>query len=216
MIENTYELFQKGGAVMYVLFALSVYVLTIIIYKIIQFLSIRESSNLDVEEVLEKIDEKKFNEALSIATSAKGSVGRVLEAAFKSIYVDGLSPESAKEEISRTGLKQIKIYEAKLPSLEMCANIAPLLGLLGTVTGIIKTFYSIETAGSKVDPALLAGGIWEALITTATGLVIAIPALAAYYIFDSKVDKVKTAMKDVAVRILTQSERILAEVNKKD
>ena len=67
---------------------------------------------------------------------------------------------------------------------------------------MINAFANLESAGSKVDPALLAGGIWEALLTTAFGLVIAIPALAAYYMLEGRVDTVRAAMKDSVTRVI--------------
>ena len=84
----------------------------------------------------------------------------------------------------------------------MIANLSPLLGLLGTVMGMIGAFAQLEGAGTKVDPALLAGGIWEALLTTAFGLSVAIPSLAAYYILEGQVDNVRANMKDAATRVL--------------
>src|SRR5262249_11558859 len=89
-----------------------------------------------------------------------------------------------------------------LRSLEMTAAIAPLMGLLGTVCGLIRSFSKIGEAGSKVDPTMLAGGIWEALLTTAGGLAVAIPALGAHYILDGIIEKVRASMKDVSVQIL--------------
>src|SRR5262249_28066281 len=80
--------------------------------------------------------------------------------------------------------------------------IAPLLGLLGTVSGMVKAFAKLELAGSRVDPAMLAGGIWEALLATVAGLTIAIPAMAAHYIFEGKVDRIRADMKDAAVRVI--------------
>ncbi|MFP6717413.1 MAG: MotA/TolQ/ExbB proton channel family protein, partial [Alphaproteobacteria bacterium] len=82
------------------------------------------------------------------------------------------------------------------------ANLSPLLGLLGTVLGMIKAFARLESAGTKVDPAILAGGIWEALLTTAFGLSVAIPALAAFYILEGQVENVRAQMKDATIRVL--------------
>ena len=86
--------------------------------------------------------------------------------------------------------------------LEVIASLSPLLGLLGTVLGMIKAFVRLESAGTKVDPAILAGGIWEALLTTAFGLSVAIPALAAFYILEGQVENVRAQMKDASIRVL--------------
>ena len=87
----------------------------------------------------------------------------------------------------------------------MVANLSPLLGLLGTVTGMVKVFAGISQTGSGVDPALLAGGIWEALLTTVAGLAVAIPALAAHYILESKIDGIRAMLKDTAMSIMARS-----------
>ena len=86
--------------------------------------------------------------------------------------------------------------------LEMVSNVAPLLGLLGTVIGMVTAFSRLEGAGSRVDPSLLAGGIWEALLTTVGGLVVAIPAVVAYYIFDGLIERVRGVMKDTSIQIM--------------
>ena len=76
-------------------------------------------------------------------------------------------------------------------------------GLFGTVLGMIKAFLNLEKAGSQIDPALLAGGIWEALLTTAFGLAIAIPALAAYHLFENKISQTKNMIGDSIIRVNT-------------
>ena len=98
----------------------------------------------------------------------------------------------------------------------MTAMIAPLMGLLGTVVGMINSFSKLSSAGTRVDPSILAGGIWEALLTTAGGLSVAIPALGAHYILDGVIEKMRATMKDVSVQILSledefrKNERLLA------
>ena len=85
--------------------------------------------------------------------------------------------------------------------LELIATIAPLLGLLGTVLGMIAAFQALQAAGSRADPAILAGGIWEALLTTAAGMAVAIPASMALTWFESVVDRLRLEMEDFATRI---------------
>ena len=74
-----------------------------------------------------------------------------------------------------------------MPTLEVIAQVSPLIGLLGTVIGMIDSFNELELGGSLVDPSILAGGIWTALLTTAMGLIVAIPALISHYFFDRKI-----------------------------
>jgi hypothetical protein len=109
---------------------------------------------------------------------------------------------SREAEISRVGSADIRYLETHMRGLEMISNVAPLLGLLGTVMGMVEAFSRLEGAGTRVDPAMLAGGIWEALLTTIGGLVVAIPAVAAYYIFDSIIERVRGSMKEVSLQIM--------------
>jgi biopolymer transport protein ExbB len=113
-----------------------------------------------------------------------------------------LPPADIEAEVSRVGSAEIRNLESWLRGLSGIAHLSPLLGLLGTVMGMITAFIRLEEAGSKVNPSILAGGIWEALLTTAFGLIIAIPAMAAFYYLEGEVDRVRAAMKDVSVRVL--------------
>ena len=89
-----------------------------------------------------------------------------------------------------------------LRGLGIIGHISPLLGLLGTVAGMIEAFITIEELGGRVDASVLAGGIWEALITTAFGLSVAIPAIVFYHYFEGRVDDIAAQMKDAASEIL--------------
>ena len=83
--------------------------------------------------------------------------------------------------------KEIEKSQKLMPTLEIIARVSPLIGLLGTVIGMIDSFNELELGGSLVDPSILAGGIWTALLTTAMGLIVAIPALISHYFFDRKI-----------------------------
>jgi biopolymer transport protein ExbB len=103
-----------------------------------------------------------------------------------------------KEAIENAGSQEISKLEKGLPVLATVAGIAPLLGFLGTVTGMIAAFMTIQDLQGQANPADLAGGIWEALITTAFGLIVGIPALAFYNYFLSAVKKTVGEMETVA------------------
>ena len=83
--------------------------------------------------------------------------------------------------------KETEKMQRFMPTLEIIAQVSPLIGLLGTVIGMIDSFNELELGGSLVDPSILAGGIWTALLTTAMGLIVAIPALISHYFFDRKI-----------------------------
>ena len=119
------------------------------------------------------------------------------------------SPESpadealVREEMQRVGARELESLRSHLRVLEVIGTLSPLLGLFGTVLGMIEAFRRLEEAGSRVDPAILSGGIWEALLTTAIGLAVAIPAVAALNWLERKVERLRHDMEDCATRLFT-------------
>ncbi len=191
------DLIFKGGPVMLILLGLSIISLTIILIKLIQFLKSDLHKINKIEPALKLISQNKITEAKKI-------LNNILHPASKIILVmldsKNLSEEDTEDQISVEGEKELRNLEFLLKPLEVISNIAPLLGLLGTVIGMINAFSKLEDAGSRVDPAILAGGIWEALLTTAFGLIVAIPALAAFYWLDGRVDKTREEMRHIAIK----------------
>ena len=112
-----------------------------------------------------------------------------------------LDTDAAQSETERVARNLLAKARGGLRPLELIATIAPLLGLLGTVLGMIAAFQALQAAGSRADPAILAGGIWEALLTTAAGMAVAIPASMALTWFESVVDRLRIEMEDFATRI---------------
>lgn len=196
-------IFNKGGFMMYGLAVLSIYAVSVVIFKVVQF---RKANVLDrsfIEPALREIKQGDRVRATRILAGIKGPVARIMRVTFECVANREMSQKSKEAEITRVGSGDIRYLESHLRGLEMTANIAPLMGLLGTVIGMIGSFSKLSLSGTRVDPTLLAGGIWEALLTTAGGLAVAIPALAAHYILDGVIEKVRTTMKDVSVQILS-------------
>jgi len=98
---------------------------------------------------------------------------------------------------------QLDNLRSGLRPLALIANISPLIGLLGTVLGMINAFQALQNAGNKVDPTILSGGIWVALLTTAAGLIIAIPAAAAHNWMEGVIYRAQRAMEDAVTRVFT-------------
>jgi biopolymer transport protein ExbB len=107
------------------------------------------------------------------------------------IYYDYIQAPIAQrnEALRREGIRHLEFLSARIRLLAAIAQVSPLLGLLGTVTGLVAAFQSIETLGGRIQPTDLAGGIWEALITTVAGLSIGIPCLLAQQFFQAQIDK---------------------------
>ena len=191
------KLILKGGPVMIILLIMSIISLAIILLKIYQFFKSDIYNSNKVIPIFKLLKDNKIVQAQELLNTIIHPSSEII---LSIIDNKQLSNEDRENEVSIIGEKQIRNLEFLLKPLELIANIAPLLGLLGTVIGMITAFSKLENAGSRVDPAILAGGIWEALLTTAFGLIVAIPALGAFYWLDGKVDKVREDMRHAAIK----------------
>ncbi len=187
---------------MYVLLLLSILATAIVLLKGYHFFQARLRQTDFIDRAIERLEQGDVNGALDLLHPLRHPVARVMERAIRFGRDPRYTTADTEAEISRVGSAEIRALESWLRALSSIAHLSPLLGLLGTVTGMIDAFMNLETAGSRIDPALLSGGIWEALLTTAFGLTVAIPAMAAFYYFEGEVDQVRAEMKDAAVRIL--------------
>ena len=200
---NNLDLIEKGGPVMFILLGFSIFAFAIIFIKLIQFFSAALSSTNKIEKILSKLNGRNAKKLLVEIQEIKNPMARIIEVVILTKSDRRFDKESREAEISRIISIEIRNLENYLGGLEVVASISPLLGLFGTVLGMIKAFLNLEKAGSQIDPALLAGGIWEALLTTAFGLAIAIPALAAYHLFENKISNTRDKINDAVVRTNT-------------
>lgn len=188
---------------MWVLFILSVSAVAIAFAKLYQFRVSDLGELKKLPEVISKARGGDFKGARDILSQSPSPVARVAESALSAVATPGLTIESINAEVQRVGTQEIRNIESWLRPLASISQLAPLIGLLGTIFGMITSFQAMETATS-VNPALLAGGIWEALLTTAFGLLIAIPCMAMYHYLEGEVDKVKAYMRSAATQLLVQ------------
>lgn len=195
------ELLALGGPVMYVLLAMSVLATALILVKLMQFAVSGMRRVRFVEPVFERLDEHDYEGAESVLAGKRNPVARVMVAGLRAAR-SGHKPADVDAEISRVGSAEIRNLESYLRGLSAIGHLSPLLGLLGTVFGMIQAFIQVQDAGSRVDPSMLAGGIWEALLTTAFGLTIAIPVMAAFYFLEGEVDRLRARMKDASTRLM--------------
>jgi len=196
-------LFAYGGPVLYVLAAVSVIALTIVIAKLMQFAVASVGRRGFIKPCLELWDGGARAEVVNVLQRERGPVAAVMFATARSLVHGSLPPDLAREETDRVAQAQLIGLRSGLRGLEMIVQIAPLLGLLGTVIGMIGAFRALQDAGNSVDPAALAGGIWTALITTAAGLSIAIPAAAALYYLEGRVERERETMEIAATGLFT-------------
>jgi len=185
-------LFEKGGPVMWPLMLASVAGLAIILERVFFFLRHRLPSRGFETDVLELLQAGQTQNALDLAASSRHPVAHITRT-----YLDNLGcADGLRQDIlQREGSRALEAAERNLRGLSLIAHLAPLMGLLGTVTGLVGAFAVIEQMDGMAQPGQLAAGIWESLLTTVTGLVIALPCLAAFYWFEHKADRLARHMK---------------------
>ena len=188
---------DKGGLIFFILSLLSIFSITIIFYKLIFFTQIRKKNFIKLEERIQLGTSKKvFSNELQ---ENKNVLSFMLHTLVSLSNDKSLNVSEKKEKLKVIISEHIRKLDQFLPTLEIISNVSPLMGLLGTVIGMINSFNKLEIGGSLVDPALLAGGIWTALLTTAVGLVVAIPALVAHHFFEKKVLEFQQSMENFYV-----------------
>lgn len=189
----------KGGYIMVPIFICGVVTLAIIIERLIFLKNSRIDSEIFIREIEELLQKRKIKQAIEICEKTNKPVPNIIKAG---LLKSDRTIEEIKEAINDSANHQIPVIEKYLGVLATIATVAPLLGLLGTVTGMIKAFMVIEAKEGLVHPGELARGIWEALITTVGGLVVAIPAYLSYNYFVTRVNNLVLEMEKSATRLI--------------
>tara|TARA_Y100000768_G_scaffold266261_1_gene203372 strand:- start:850 stop:1479 length:630 start_codon:yes stop_codon:yes gene_type:complete len=201
------SLLDLGGPVVYILLLLSVYALAVILYKLHVFYKVEFFNNKNLSESIDLWMSDKKKEAYDQLNETQNPESEVISFTMYQLLkhknISQKVESDVREEILRLSEERIDYYSSKLDSLQVIAAIAPLLGLLGTVFGMIEAFQQMESAGKSVDPSILSGGIWEALLTTAAGLSVAIPIVVVESYFRSLINKFKRNVENGVTKILT-------------
>lgn len=199
------EIIALGGPVVLVLIAMSVLGLAIVMLKCWQFYSVRVWDRRFIEPALATWHQGKTRAAMDLLQQQRNPIAEALLATMARL---GKEPREdlAREEAARVGARRLADLRSYFRPLEVIGTLAPLLGLLGTVIGMIEAFRQLEAAGSQVNPAILSGGIWVALLTTAVGLIVAIPAVAALNWLERIVERLQEDMQDALTRVFTGSD----------
>lgn len=195
------HLFADGGWMMYPLVLCSLLALGVMIAKGITLWTAHRTS----QEILERVEmlgrEGSVEEAVRAAEETPGPVAAILLAGLRRLQERRTGSKDVEKAIKTTGVIELGFLERGLIVLATVANVAPLMGFLGTVAGMISAFGTIEEAG-QVEAALVASGIKIALITTASGLVIAVPVNIAYNFFVTRIDKLIVDMEQGSLAVL--------------
>lgn len=197
-----WELMQKGGPIMWPILLCSVIAFAIVIERLLRLRQEQIDTKTFMEQIAKSLKRNKVMEALDLCDRTGGPIAAILKAG---VLKHDRTRTEIREAIEDASVHEVPRLERNLPVLATVAHIAPLLGLLGTVTGLVQAFQVIEakaTALNPVNPGDLAGGIWEALLTTVFGLCVAIPTYVAYNYLVSRVDGFVLDMERSATDLL--------------
>jgi biopolymer transport protein ExbB len=206
------ELLAAGGPVVAVLGVLSVIALAIVLLKLWQFQHVQLDRLGPAQAALARWQAGDSAGAIAQVAGSRQPVARLLEVALTALARPAVDLALLREELARIAVAELERLRSHLRTLELIGTLSPLLGLLGTVLGMIDAFQRLQAAGSQVDPAILSGGIWQALLTTAVGLTVAIPVVLAHAWLERRVEHCGHQMEDAATRVFTRAVAVPAPV----
>ena len=195
---------NKGGPVLWIIFLLSIILLANIFYKLSHLMKLGVWNSKRARLILDAWKLNNIEYLRKVFLDARGIREALAKRTILSIIDEALPEDSAREECE--GEAKNSLYQASkgLRTIELISHIAPLLGLLGTVLGMIEAFQRLQESGNQADPSILAGGIWEALLTTAAGMAVAIVATVSLSFFDNIIDRLRNDLEDLATQIFTR------------
>jgi biopolymer transport protein ExbB len=189
----------KGGVLVIPILLCSVFALAIFLERLIRFIRLRKQGRGLAEKVAAFVKNGDDKQARDLVDASESPMGKVLAQALE---VKDQSQETLEAIIVHATEEEVRGLSRYLQALATIGNIAPLLGLFGTVVGMIKAFMVIQEMGGKVNAAVLAGGIWEAMLTTALGLAVALPTIIAHSYLVSEVNQSEARLQRGAITFL--------------
>ncbi|BAQ67359.1 MotA/TolQ/ExbB proton channel [Rhodovulum sulfidophilum] len=198
------EFLDRGGPAIWAIAGLSVMTVALILWKIWRLALAGAWSRAAVQGAVAGWLEGDVWRARAALDGRRGLRAVAVRAAIEARLDPELDATTAREEVARVATRELTRARSGLRALDLIATIAPLIGLLGTVLGMIAAFKTLQETGARADPSALAGGIWEALLTTAAGMAVAIPASVALSWFESVTEAARVDIEDAATRVLTR------------
>jgi biopolymer transport protein ExbB len=207
-MENLLSFIEKAGPVGLIIIATSVIALWIVLDRVWTYRRLRIKDPKSLHRLCKRALEGHWGSA---ADAAKGETHPLFAALLEVLrrLRDARRPATRAElekTIMHIGSREVRELERFLPSLFLISTLAPLLGMFGTVTGMIQAFQTIQDLGGKVNASVLAGGLWEAMLTTAMGLSVAIPAMIAHNFLQGKVHRAVADIQEEASSLLDSLE----------
>lgn len=198
---------SPGMLVIYVLSMMSITALAVFVAKVMQF----NQAGLFGANVLKNAEDalaawrlEQHAVALSLVSKASPKpLLAMLSTAMQGQLAEHVSEHEARESSARIAADHLEGLRGGIRILEVVATTAPLLGLLGTVLGMIEAFQALEAAGNKVDPSILSGGIWAALLTTAAGLIVAVPVVFGVNFLERKLERLHHHLQSATTQVFT-------------
>jgi biopolymer transport protein ExbB len=202
MIVKLQDALNVGGPALWVIFGISVVLLTVGLWKFWHLIKLGAWNRKQADEILKLWLEKKIEPS---DINPRNIRAKILAQTILAISNQNYTNDMVREECVRLANKNLNEARRGLRIIDLIITIAPLVGLLGTVLGMIEAFQALQDSGAQADPSALAGGIWEALLTTAAGMGIAIPASILLSWYDSVVSNVQADIENLATQAILRT-----------
>ena len=202
MIAHVQDALSVGGPALWVIFGISIVLVTVGLWKFWHLIKLGAWNKKQADEILKLWLEKKIE---PVNANRQNIRAKILGQTILAISDKNYTNEMVREECVRLANNDLNEARRGLRIIDLIATIAPLVGLLGTVLGMIEAFQALQDSGAQADPSALAGGIWEALLTTAAGMGIAIPASILLSWYDSVVENVQADIENLATQAILRT-----------
>ena len=211
VVAHVLKFLQTGGPVVAILLVMSIVAMALVLVKLGQFYAVRIGQRQFINSAWVAYRAGDAARVLAELSLVRNPIARVMEAAIRGQTRAEIPEATVREEVTRVANLHLERLRSYLRGLEVIGTLSPLLGLFGTVLGMIDAFQQLEAVGNRVDATVLSRGIWEALLTTAVGLTVAIPVVAIATWLERKVDRLGHDMEDAATRVFTVALTVLPD-----
>ncbi|ADZ70689.1 MotA/TolQ/ExbB proton channel family protein [Polymorphum gilvum] len=202
LLDPVVSLLALGGPVVALIAVISVLALALVLLKLVQFARTRTGRTGRAASAAALWRAGRRREALGSIEAPVSAAEEAVATAMRLRLVGSVSRSDIEDEIGRLAVIRLHSLQGGLKALDAIGQLAPLLGLFGTVLGMIAAFQELQSAGNSVDPSALAGGIWVALLTTAAGLAVAMPVSIVLTFFESRIECERVAIETLAAEVL--------------
>lgn len=196
-----------GGPIVAILAVVSVIAFAVILMKVLQFSRMRVGARGRAREAVALWLDGRPREALALAGAGRSVSATSVATAMTLVLERRLAKPAIEERVARHAAEKLHDLQSGFRLLDAVAQLSPLMGLFGTVIGMIEAFQKLQSAGNAVDPSILAGGIWVALLTTAAGLAVAMPVSLVLTWLEGRLDSERVAIETLTTDVLNGGAR---------